>query len=147
LFSTILGIAGAEVPEYAQGHDLIKWVREGCKEPLRKVIFSQAGNYHGHLKTTFPGGIPESGRHKGLVQGARSLEYSYVHDPDYGDEAYDLKADPFELSTLTKQPGSLPPEVEELKNETLLWQEKCRQLTDELGIVPGDRGFWEGIIL
>ena len=65
-------------------------------------IFAQVGDYHGRLKTTFPTGMPESGRHPGLVQGARTPGLSYVRDPDYGDEAYDLRKDPGELVNLLK---------------------------------------------
>ena len=62
LFPTILRLAGLDVPEYAQGHDLVEWVGKGASGPLRDAVFSQVGDYHGYLKTTFPGGIPESGR-------------------------------------------------------------------------------------
>ncbi|HHW31583.1 MAG TPA: sulfatase-like hydrolase/transferase [Clostridiaceae bacterium] len=145
LFPTILGIAGIKVPEYAQGYDLIKWAMEGAKNELRKYVFAQVGNYHGHLKTTFPGGMPESGRRRGLVQGARSMDFSYIHDPDCGDEAYDLKKDPFELNSLLKINQDVPEELKELKDSIFKWEEECLRLRRELGIIPGDRGFWEGL--
>jgi arylsulfatase A-like enzyme len=93
LFPTILGMAGTQTPEYAQGHDLVSWVRDVATEPLRDVAFAQVGDYHGSLGTTMPSGIAKAGRHLSLLQGARSGDFSYVRDPDYGDEAYDLRTD------------------------------------------------------
>ena len=83
LFPTILGIAGVDVPEYAQGHDLLAWLQEGAREPMHDVVFSQVGEYQGSLGATMPSGISLAGRHPSLLQGARSTEFSYVRDPDY----------------------------------------------------------------
>lgn len=63
LFPTILGLAGAPVSEYAQGHDLVSWVPNGAEQPLRDVAFSQVGDHHGSLGTTMPSGIAKAGRH------------------------------------------------------------------------------------
>jgi arylsulfatase A-like enzyme len=154
LFPTILGIAGAPVPGYAQGHDLVSWVVQGCRQPLRDCLFAQVGDYHGFLKTTWPAGIALSGRHPGLLQGARTERFSYVRDPDYGDEAYDLQSDPRELNNLLGRagagdgrnsgPGAKPPEVTELRRRVDDWEAECLRLRKELGVVPGDRGFAEG---
>ena len=145
LFPTILGLAGLPVPEYAQGHDLINWLETGARQPLRDCLFAQVGDYHGFCKTTYPAGMPESGRHPGLLQGARSQEFSYVYDPDYGDEAYDLRNDPNEIDNLLQGEGkSVPTEVAELRERVLEHEQECLRLREELGVVPGDRGFVEG---
>lgn len=140
LFPTILDLAGVGPPHYTQSKGLIDWVREGAGEPLRDVIFGQVGNYHGSLGTTMPGGIAKAGRHPGLLQGARNREFSFIHDPDYGDEAYDLSADPKELSNLF-QGGSEPEGVAELRRRQQEWEAQCLALREELGVVPGYRGF------
>ena len=154
LFPTALGIAGIPVPGYAQGHDLVSWVGEGCRQPLRDCVFAQVGDYHGFLKTTWPGGLPLSGRHPSLLQGARTERFSYVRDPDYGDEAYDLHSDPRELNNLLKEagadggkrcaPDTEPTEVKALRRRVDEWEAECIGLRKELGVVPGDRGFSEG---
>ncbi|MBO9604526.1 MAG: sulfatase-like hydrolase/transferase [Paenibacillaceae bacterium] len=147
IFPTILHLAGAGVPAYAQGHDLIDWVEKGTKHPLRDCAFAQVGAYQGKLKSTFPGGIPESGRHPGLLQAARTKRYSYIMDPDYGDEAYDLERDPLELNNLLNrgQPP-VPAEVLALKDRIAEWNDTCRALKDELGLVWGDRGFGQAAV-
>ena len=145
LFPTILGIAGLPVPEYAQGHDLVHWVQSGAREPLHDCLFAQVGDYHGYLGTTYPTGMPASGRHPGLLQGARTLETSYVHDPDYGDEAYDLRTDPTEIRNLLGNGGKeIPAEVARLRERVSEFQRECLRLREELGVVPGDRGFTKG---
>jgi arylsulfatase A-like enzyme len=142
LFPTILGMAGARVPEYAQGHDLMSWAAGGAARPLRDVAFAQVGEYGGNLKTTMPSGIIEVGRHRGLLQGARSTEYSYVRDPDYGDEAYDLRADPGELVDLLRDSGGHePPQLNVLRRRIDQWARECQDLSDQLGVRPGYRGF------
>ena len=145
LFPTILGLAGLPVPDYAQGHDLIGWVKTGARQPLRDCLFAQVGDYHGFNKTTYPAGMPESGRHPGLLQGARSQEFSYVHDPDYSDEAYDLRNDPNELDNLLQDDGkSVPSEVALLRERVFEHEQECLRLREELGVVAGDRGFVKG---
>ncbi len=145
LFPTILGIAGIPVPDYAQGHDLIRWVQEGAQEPLRDCLFAQVGDYHGHLGTTYPTGMPAAGRHPSLLQGARTVDHSYVRDPDYGDEAYDLRSDPTEIQNLLGDAGKkVPSEIAELRERVSEFERECLQLREELGIVPGDRGFTKG---
>ncbi|MDW7657464.1 MAG: sulfatase-like hydrolase/transferase [Bacillota bacterium] len=147
LFPTILRLAGASVPEYAQGCDLVDWIRSGNQKPLHDYIYAQVGDYQGHLKTTFPGGIPEHGRRKCLVQAIRSPRYLYIQDEQYGDEAYDLFSDPYELHSLLRTSGSLPPELRVMKDRLVQWRETCLKLRQSLGIIPGDRGFWEGVAL
>lgn len=141
LFPTILGIAGVDVPEYAQGHDLVPWVQDGAKEILHEVLFSQVGDYHGSHGTTMPSGIALAGRHSSLLHGARTTEFSYVRDADYGDEAYDLRADPKELATLIGRGQPEPLEIANLRVRTDAWEEEYLRLRDELGVVPGFRGF------
>ena len=140
LFPTILGLAGARVPEYAQGHDLVSWVAGGAKEPLRDAAFAQVGDYHGNLKTTMPSGIIEVGRHPSLIQGARTAELSYVRDLDLGDEAYDLRSDPRELVNLIDG-GLESSDVADLRRDIDRWEEECVRLRDEMGVRPGYRGF------
>ena len=60
LFPTILGMAGIDIPWYAQGYDLCKWVEQRDVPHLRDKVFAQVGNYHGFLKTTFPSGMRSS---------------------------------------------------------------------------------------
>jgi len=141
LFPTILGLAEATVPDYAQGHDLLSWVRNGASEPLRETAFAQVGDYHGNLGTTMPSGIPAAGRHPSLLQGGRTSEFSYVRDPDYGDEAYDLQRDPRELVNLLNDGAAGPAEVDRLRQQVDKWEEECIRLRGELGVVPGYRGF------
>ncbi len=142
LFPTILGLAGAPVPEYAQGHDLISWAAGDTSSPLRDVVFAQVGEYGGSLKTTMPSGIIEAGRHRGLLQGARSVDYSYTRDPDYGDEAYDLRNDPMELvDLLSGSDGREVPQLDALRRRIDEWERQCLALADRLGVRAGYRGF------
>ena len=145
LFASILGIAGVEVPEYAQSNDLVAWVEEGAERALRDCAFAQVGDYGGMLGQTLPGGIVPSGRHRSLLQGARSPDFSYTRDPDYGDEAYDLNRDPLELDNLLN-PGrqTPPPAVDHLRRRVGEWETECIELRERLGIIPGARGFDEG---
>jgi len=148
LFPTILGMAGVSVPDYAQGKDLLAWVKSRAQEPLHDYVFAQVGDYHGSLKTTYPTGMPEAGRHPSLLQGARTRQFSYVRDPDYGDEAYDLRNDPKELNNLLRQGGGPEPaDVTDLRTRVDDWEKRCLRLREELGVIPGYRGFtkgWEG---
>ena len=145
LFPTVLRLAGVDVPWYAQGHDLCEWVSAGASEPLRDEVFAQVGNYLGSLGTTFPTGIAASGRHPGLLQAARSATCSYIRDPDYGDEAYDLRTDPHELCNLLNPDAGAPPDdVETLRQRVAQFEEECLELRERLGVVPGDRGFVQG---
>ena len=145
LFPTILGIAGLPVPEYAQGHDLVDWVNAGAEHPLRDCVFAQVGDYHGSLGTTLPTGMCASGRHPGLLQGARTNAYSYVHDPDYGDEAYDLQSDPQELNNLLQRDDrTAPPETSALHERVFEFEKECKRLREQLGVVPGNPGFKKG---
>jgi len=149
LFPTLLQIAGIAIPDYAQGFDLLKWVRKGAKRPLRKYLFAQVGDYHGHLQTTFPGGMPAIGRHPGLLMNVRTREFSYIHDPDFGDEAYDLTVDPNELNNLLNYDlREARPEISELQRQARRWEKECLTLRNRLGIIPGYRGFdvgWESL--
>ena len=141
LFPTILGLAGADVPDYAQGHDLLPWVKDGARQPLRDAVFSQVGGYKGALTTTMPSGIAKASRRQGLVQGGRTRDASFIHDPDYGDEAYDLRSDPKELVNLLQTSGPTPPQVGELRTRVEQWEEECLALRRELNVIPGYRGF------
>ena len=143
LFPTILGIAGVDVPEYAQGKDLVSWAADGAVEPLRDCLFSQVGDYHGHLGQSNYGGT-KVGRHPGLVQAARTSAHSYIRDPDYGDEAYDLTQDPLELNNLLGVGAAEPEPIRQLRSLLEGWGQECLELRTRLGVVPGYRGFDEG---
>jgi arylsulfatase A-like enzyme len=141
LFATMLGMAGRPIPEYTQGHDLVAWLNGSPRRPLRDALYAQVGNYRGGLGSTFPNGLPASGRHRQLLQGVRTAEFSYIRDPDYGDEAYDLRTDPFELDNLLARGGSRAPEVDGLRRRVDDWEGKCLRLKERIGVVPGYRGF------
>ena len=143
LFPTFLGLAGIDAPNYAQGHDLVAWVGGGAGEPLRDCTFAQVGDYHGRLGDTLPGGRPKCTRHPGLLQGVRTAEFSFTRDPDFGDEAYDLRADPHELVNLLND-ATESGEVGELRGRVDAWEAECLALRDKLGVIPGYRGFDEG---
>jgi arylsulfatase A-like enzyme len=140
VFSTICGIANIEPPDYVQGHDLVRWMNEGAHRPLRDCAFAQVGDYHGHLRTTFPIGMPKSGRRSCLVQGGRTLEFSYARDPENGNEGYDLRADPHELNNLLN-PGnrSRHKAIDELRRRVDEWEAECIRLCESLGVVRGER--------
>jgi len=145
LFSTMLTLAGIDVPDYAQTKDLLGWVGDGANEPLHECLFAQVGDYHGHLKDTLPKGTYEAGRRKALLQNARTSEFSYIRDSQWGDEAYDLRTDPTELSNVIndnpKSTGKEPAWVGEMRRRTDNWEEECLKLREKLGVIPGDRGF------
>lgn len=145
LFPTVLEMAGIDIPGYAQGASLVSELpgAAGRARPSRDAVFAQAGDYHGYIGTSFPGGMPASGRHPSLVRGGRTRDYSYIHDPDYGDEAYDLRNDPGELDNLLLT-GTTPDWAKELKERIDRWEESCIALRKELGVIPGDRGSYEG---
>jgi arylsulfatase A-like enzyme len=175
LLPTVLEITGEEVPEYAQGRSLLgqafcglgdrartngtatkSGTRRSSSEKHKRpndALFAQVGDYHGYLQTSFPGGMPASGRHPSLVQAVRTHRRSYISDPDYGDEAYDLGTDPNELDNLLLVGGSrgggsssegFPEWAKALRERIHGWEETCLALRKELGVVPGDRGFYEG---
>jgi arylsulfatase A-like enzyme len=144
LFPTILAIADVEAPSN-QGKNLLDWVRAGQEKPLHEEIFAQIGDYHGFIKTSWPSGMPEAGRHASLTHCIRTIDKAYIQDPDNGDEAYDLDIDPKELNCLTKA-GSPPlsQEFGDMKSRLQQFQDECLALRNELGIIAGDRGFVEG---
>jgi arylsulfatase A-like enzyme len=144
LFPTLLGLAGI-MPPINQGVDLLPWVRDGAGTAIHDAVFAQVGDYHGHIGTSWPSGMPASGRHKSLTYSARSLMHSYIRDPDNGDEAYDLITDPFELENLLHE--GLPPltaQHAELLQHIDAFEQSCTQMREELGVVAGDRGFVKG---
>lgn len=140
LFPTFLKMAGV-TPPINQGHDILDWVRDGHSAPLRDAVFAQIGDYHGHIKTSWPSGMPEAGRHKSLTHAIRTADRAFINDPDNGDEAYDLRADPKELCNLMNHS---PPPFPDLEKRLAEFVAECDVLRDELGVVPGDRGFVQG---
>ena len=144
LFPTILSMAGLEAPEN-QGKNILKWIREGDESPIRDAIFAQIGDYHGYIGTSWPSGMPASGRHKSLTHAARTAEGAYIRDPDNGDEAYDLKTDPLELKNLLNEgQPPLPEELENLRKKIDSFEQECDKFRERLGVIAGDRGFVEG---
>lgn len=144
LFPTLLEIAGIEPPEN-QGNNLLDWIREGHQTPLRDEIYAQIGDYHGFIGTSWPTGMPASGRHASLTHCVRTDERAYIIDPDNGDEAYDLMSDPCELKNLLNKGG---PELDEefagMKARLGAFVEECNKLQKRLGVIRGDRGFVDG---
>ena len=145
LFPTFLSMAGISVPDYSQGKNLLPHLSSDL--PIRDYVFAQVGDYHGYLKNTFPGGTFEAGRRACMVRGVRTREFSYIRDDQCGDEAYDLRQDPKELNNLLNRPGEAESEfLTGLQRELDRWEGECGRLRDELGVIPGDRGFekdWE----
>ena len=144
LFPTILDLAGVSAPRN-QGRSLLNWVRSGREKPLRNEIYAQIGDYHGFIGTSWPTGMPASGRHASLTHCIRTRSHVYIIDPDNGDEAYDLVSDPNELNNLLNR-GS--PELDDtfvvLRQRLLDFIADCAELQSDLGVVRGDRGFVEG---
>ncbi|MGR3290283.1 MAG: sulfatase family protein [Paracoccaceae bacterium] len=144
LFPTILTIAGLQTPPN-QGKDLVSWVRSGADAPLHDAVYAQIGDYHGHIKTSWPSGMPASGRHKSLTHAIRTQTHAYISDPDNGDEAYDLTRDPNELVNLANPDlPPLSPVFDDLKQRLEGFKIDCIALRADLGVVPGDRGFVQG---
>jgi hypothetical protein len=131
------------LPDDSQSSDLVGWLERGPTRPLHEAVFSAVGEYHGHLKTTMPWGLPEAGRHLSLVRGVRNRRYSYIRDPDYGDEAYDLQADPYELHNLVQQQGALPHGVRELMRRLDDHEQQCAAIRQRRKVIAGDRNFGE----
>ena len=137
-------MAGIEAPEN-QGRDILEWMRGSNAAPLRDTVFAQIGDYHGFIGTSWPSGMPASGRHKSLTHAARTTVGAYIRDPDNGDEAYDLTVDPNELHNLLKDSDAdLPVDIIHLRDEIDEFERECIVLRKRLGVVPGDRGFVEG---
>lgn len=147
LFATMLALGDCEIPNYAQGHDLIGWLEAGHEEPLREALYSAVGEYGGDLKTTMPWGIAHAGRRKSLVRGVRNQSWSYVRDPQYGDEGYDLTRDPHELRNVLQNDGNPPPEVVHLQKLLDAYEESCDRLFKELDVRPGDRNFVQKLVM
>ncbi len=140
LFPTLLEMAGVKPPKN-QGRDILTWVRNGHPEPIREAVFAQIGDYHGYIKTSWPSGMPEAGRHKSLTHSIRTATRAYIRDPDNGDEAYDLTTDPNELRNLT---GGSDTPFPDLQNQLETFIKGCESLKTEMEVVPGDRGFVKG---
>ncbi len=144
LFPTLLHLAGVS-PPLNQGIDLLPWIKDGAKLAIHDAVFAQVGDYHGHIGTSWPSGMPASGRHKNIIYAARTTTHSYIRDADNGDEAYDLTSDPFELVNLLNGNASVTSEAHiGLANRLHEFQLSCIDLRDELGVVAGDRGFVKG---
>ena len=141
LFATILGIANVDFPRPTQSYDLLERLRSEPAVPIREQVFAAVGDYHGKLGNSLPAGIPEAGRHPGLLRSVRSTEGVYIRDPDYGDEAYDNRSDPLELENVANSGGKW---IDPLRRELDLFEESCLKLRNDLGVVPGPRGFEEG---
>jgi len=144
LFPTILDMAGVTPPEN-QGKNLLDWIRSGHQEPLRDEIYAQVGDYHGFIGTSWPSGMPKSGRHASLTHSIRTKDRAYIFDPDNGDEAYDLVHDPNELKNLLNDGAQpLDPQFGELKSRLDAFIQDCQKTQNRLGVVVGERGFVEG---
>ena len=144
LFPTILNMARVDAPEN-QGKDLLGWARGGCSTPLHDAIFSGVGDYHGFIGTSWPSGMPAIGRHASLTHAIRTLDRTYIIDPDNGNEAYDLTTDPHELTNLTNY--GMPPldsHFTDMKDHLTNFIVECEDLRTRFDVVPGDRGFVEG---
>jgi len=144
LFPTLLHLASVS-PPINQGVDLLPWLCEGAKAPIHEAVFAQVGNYHGHIGTSWPSGMPASGRHRSLTYAARTKSHSYIRDPDNGDEAYELETDPYELKNVMQ--GNASPtlvEHQQLANSIDQFEQSCLAIREKLAVVSGDRGFVKG---
>ena len=144
LFPTLLNLAGV-TPPLNQGRNLLPWIKSGAQSALHHAVFAEVGDYHGHIGTSWPSGMPASGRHKNLIHAARSSTHSYIRDIDNGDEAYDLVADPHELvNLLTDANTALPEAHAELAMQLDEFLANSNEIRNHLGVVAGDRGFVKG---
>jgi hypothetical protein len=56
-----------------------------------------------------------------------------------------LRNDPNELNNLLQgDDHAVPAEIAELRERVLEFQTECKRLRQELGVVPGNRGFVKG---
>lgn len=136
IFPSILNMAGIQSPEYAQGKSLLP-LFENQNIQYREHLFAQCGQYMGSLKNTLPAGMAEYSRRHELVMGIRTHTHSLVIDPEYGNEAYDLKQDPFELHNLFLLNAPLHDELKYLEEKIYYHQETCSQLQKSLNVIPG----------
>lgn len=144
LFPTLLSLAGV-TPPLNQGVNLVPWIKGGATSAIHDAVFAQVGDYHGYIGTSWPSGMPASGRHKNLIYSARTATHSYIYDVDNGDEAYDLRSDPYELVNLLNDCTSVKTMAHEhLANRLKEFHVSCIDIRNKLGVVPGDRGFVKG---
>ncbi len=142
IYATILGIAGIQAPYEHQSSDLLETASGNTLIP-REYVYSQVGDYHGYLGCSLPGGMPASGRHASLVRSIRDMEMSYIRDPDFSDEAYDLIKDPYELVQVSSKP-EYAEKIDVLKQKLDQFEQSCESLRARLGVIHGPRGFLEG---
>ena len=149
LFPTLLNLAGVS-PPINQGVNLLPWLRNGATTEIHDAVYAQVGDYHGYIGTSWPSGMPASGRHKSLICAARTTTASYIRDRDNGDEAYDLSIDPFELNNLFNQDSSTQVSSTASESHTELalqideFERGCIDMRENLQVVAGDRGFVKG---
>jgi len=68
---------------------------------------------------------------------------SYIRDPDFSDEAYDLRSDPDELVTVAGMP-EYAAACERYRRNLDRFEKECEDLRSRIGIIHGPTGFIEG---
>ena len=75
--------------------------------------------------------MPKRGVHREVVVSVRTASHKFVQDPENGDELYDLRDDPWELSNLILA-GEHPPQA--LTQALEQWRDSCAEIASLPGI-------------
>ncbi len=142
IYETVLGFAGLQSPYEHQSRDLLE-TASGTADEHREFVYAQVGDYHGHLGNSLPGGMPASGRHSSLVRSIRDADMSYIRDPDFSDEAYDLRRDTLELATVSGM-DAYEDACSRYRRQLDAFEKACGDLRSRIGIINGPRGFTRG---
>jgi len=123
ILPTCLDLAGLSPPEYVQGQNLLAGVG-------RESVFAAIGGV-AEPRASFPQGMPKRGVHREVVVSVRTASHKFVLDPENGNELYDLRDDPCELSNLILA-GESPSQA--LTQALSQWQDSCAEIASLPGI-------------
>ena len=123
ILPTCLDLAGLSAPEYLQGQNLLTGTDH-------KHVFAAIGGV-AEPRASFPQGMPKRGVHHEVVVSVRSASHKFVLDPENGDELYDLRNDPHELSNLILA-GEHPPQA--LIRALDQWRDSCAEIASRSDI-------------